>query len=514
MTPLSTVAASASASASTSTPVDLMHHLSTEARLRKPNPMKAIWKLTQRKPNMVSLANGDPHYSLYPIRNIHYEMASVAEEDPVASWRAGPSAPSQTLTSSVHEPRALPLQAGMQYTAGAGLPLAQRVVTDLTNFYHAPADHLCTLTLGNSDGITKCFRLLGEPGDTFLADEFTFSSVTNVPLAQGIKWVGVKMDDGGMIPSELERVLAAWDPARGRRPHVIYLVPCGQNPTGSTLSLARRQAIYALAQRFDLIIIEDDPYYFLQYDSPDCATTAPSTPFARSFLSLDTDGRVVRVDSFSKIMAPGMRLGWVTSSAAFHDALVAYTDSSTMHPHGFGQMLIAEMLAPGAGATGGWQLAGFDRWVRSLRAEYHRRRAHFLSLFAREVAPSALASASCPEAGMFVWVRVHVERHPRLRADVRVRGGEGAAKGPRTNVRELMEELFERCLDGGLVIMPASIFALAADPKWDDVEDPVEDRVNYLRATFAGTEEAMEEGLTILGQVLREFFAEEPKAVV
>ena len=405
------------------------------------------------------------------MRNIKFEMASVTEEDPVASWRAGPSAPSQTLTSSVHDPCALPLQAGMQYTAGAGLPDAQRVVTALTQFYHAPADHLCTLTLGNSDGITKCFRLLGEPGDTFLADEFTFSSVTNVPLAQGIKWVGVKMDDGGMIPAELERVLATWDPARGRRPHVIYLVPCGQNPTGSTLSLARRQAIYALAQRFDLIIIEDDLYYFLQYAAPSHATTPAETPFARSFLSLDTDGRVVRVDSFSKIMAPGMRLGWITSSAAFHDALVSYTDSSTMHPHGFGQMLLAEMLSPH-----GWQLAGFDRWVRSLRAEYHRRRAHFLGLFAREVAPAGLASAGCPEAGMFVWIRVHVERHLRFRSQGGRRSGDaGKLKGPRTNVRELMEELFERCLDGGLVIMPASIFALAADPEWDDMEDPVED---------------------------------------
>ncbi|TBU50218.1 pyridoxal phosphate-dependent transferase [Dichomitus squalens] len=487
-----------------STPVDLTHHLSTEARLRKPNPMKEIWKLTRRRPNMVSLANGDPHFSLYPIRSIEYEMASVAVKDPVASWRAGPSAPSHTMKSSAHEPCALPIQAGMQYSHGTGLPDAQRVVTELTQFYHAPADHLCTLALGNSDGITKCFRILGEPGDTFIADEFTFSSVTNVPLAQGIKWAGIKMDEGGMIPSELERTLATWDPARGRRPHVMYLIPCGQNPTGSTLSLERRKQIYAIAQRYDLIIIEDDPYYFLQYDAPSRATTSPDTPFVRSFLSLDTDGRVMRIDSFSKIMAPGMRLGWITSNATFHDALVTYTDSSTMHPHGFGQMLITEMLA-----QTGWGLAGFDRWVRSLRAEYHRRRAHFLALFEREVAPTGIAGAECPEAGMFVWIRVHVEKHPRYRADRRMASKDVA--GPRTNVKELMEELFERCLDGGLVIMPASIFALSADPKFDDMEDPVEDRVNYLRATFAGTEEVMEQGLAILGRVLEEFFAEELK---
>ena len=396
-------------------------------------------------------------------------MASVAEADPVSSWRSGPSAPSQTLLSSTYEPCALPLQAGLQYTHGAGLPDAQRVVTDITNFYHSPQDHVCTLTLGNSDAIAKLFRLLGEPGDTFLADEFAFSSVTNAPLAQGIRWVGVRMDDGGMIPEELERVLETWDPARGRRPHVLYIVPCGQNPTGSTLSFERRQQIYAIAQRYDVLIIEDDPYYFLQYATPDHETTPFETPFARSLLSLDTDGRVLRVDSFSKVMAPGMRLGWVTSAALFSDALIALTDASTMHPHGFGQMLIAELLY----APHGWGIAGFDRWVRSLRAEYHRRRAFFLRAFASAVAPTGLADAAAPEAGMFVWIRVRVERHPRFRTDRRREHGD--PKGVRTNVRELMEELFERCLDAGLVVMPASVFALAADPKWDDMEDPIED---------------------------------------
>lgn len=213
-----------------------------------------------------------------------------------------------------------------------------------------------------------------------------------------------------------------------------------------------------------------DPYYFLQYDDLSAPTTEFSTPFVPSLLSMDTDGRVMRVDSFSKIMAPGMRLGWITSSAAFHNHLVSYTDASTHHPHGFGQMLITELLS----GPNGWQIEGFDRWVRSLRAEYHRRRALFLTLFDREVAPSGLARAAVPEAGMFVWIRVALERHPRLRADLRrVPGGDRA--GPRTNCAALMEELFERCLDAGLVIMPASIFALPVDAKDADVEDPVED---------------------------------------
>ena len=222
-------------------------------------------------------------------------------------------------------------------------------------------------------------------------------------------------------------------------------------------------------------------------------------------------------------MAPGLRLGWITSQPTFKAHLVRYIDLSTQHPSGFPQALVTLLLS-------GWGLAGFDRWVRSLRAEYHRRRAVFLELFEHEVAPTRLASASTPEAGMFVWIRVHLEQHPRYCR----RAGTGAGmKGPRTNVARLMEELFERCLDNGLVVMPASVFALEGGPEYDGMEDPIEDvsvssrlrlwairltnrasvcqRVNYLRATFAGTEEAMEEGLTILGQVLREFFAPEQK---
>ncbi|PCH37798.1 L-tyrosine:2-oxoglutarate aminotransferase [Wolfiporia cocos MD-104 SS10] len=480
---------------SSSSTVDLSHHLSNEAKLRLPNPMKEIWRLARRKPNMVSLANGDPHSSLYPIKGLQFEVASLEEEDPVAAWRtAGPSAPSQILKSSRDDPCILPVQTAFQYTTGAGLVEAQQALTELANFYHNPPDHVVTLTLGNGDAVTKCFRLLGNPGDHFLADEFTFSALANAAVPQGIRWVPLKIDEGGLIPEELERTMADWNEERGPRPHVLYTVPCGQNPPGSTLTVERRKKIYELAQRFDLVIIEDDPYYFLQYTSPASSDGAEARALSPSFVSIDVDGRVLRVDSFSKIIAPGMRLGWITSSAFFHAHLVTYTDSATQHPHAFGQIFITELLGPA-----GWSVKGFDKWVRSLRNEYQRRRDLFLSLFEKEVGPTGLARAGTPEAGMFVWARINVERHPRFRRDT------GAA-GARTNCRQLMVELFEKCLDGGLVVMPASVFALTLDPKYNDAENPIEDRFNYFRLTFAGTEEAMREGLAILGLSLREFF--------
>ena len=119
----------------------------------------------------------------------------------------------------------LPVRTAFQYTTGAGLPEAQAAVTELTRFYHNPPDHVATLTLGNGDGVTKCFRLLGSPGGHFLADEFTFSSLANAAVPHGIKWVSVKIDEGGLIPEELESTLENWSEERGPRPHVLYTVP-------------------------------------------------------------------------------------------------------------------------------------------------------------------------------------------------------------------------------------------------------------------------------------------------
>lgn len=177
-----------------------------------------------------------------------------------------------------------------------------------------------------------------------------------------------------------------------------------------------------------------------------------------SFLSMDVDGRVLRVDSFSKILAPGMRLGWVTASPAFTERLVVLTDSSTMHPHGFGQLFVIEMLS-----RNGWGLDGFARWAHSLCADYKRRRDHFLERF-RELVPAEYAVAEAPQAGMFFWITVNLDKHARFRHDE-------DAKGAKTNTVQLMDELFRKLLDDGVVMMPASIFAVDQNAQSSEMSD-------------------------------------------
>jgi aromatic amino acid aminotransferase I len=159
---------------------------------------------------------------------------------------------------------------------------------------------------------------------------------------------------------------------------------------------------------------------------------------------MDIDGRVMRVDSFSKVLAPGMRLGWITASPAFTERLVVLTDSSTMHPHGFGQAFVLELFGPR-----GWGIDGFARWLHSLCVDYRRRRENFARVFAERVSPT-LASANMPACGMFFWIEVQLEQHARYTGE---------------NTAALMDELFHKLLDDGVVMMPASIFAIPENGK-------------------------------------------------
>jgi aromatic amino acid aminotransferase I len=146
-----------------------------------------------------------------------------------------------------------------------------------------------------------------------------------------------------------------------------------------------------------------------------------------------------------------MRLGWVTSNNFLAERLDMLTDSSSQHPHGMGQAFIAELLS-----SGGWGVDGFMKWIASLCNEYQRRRDLFMDVFRRKVATSGFATAEVPQSGMFVWIKINLEHHARFSAcqTPTVPGGST------TNTVELMDELFKKLLGNGLVLMPASTFAI------------------------------------------------------
>jgi aromatic amino acid aminotransferase I len=121
------------------------------------------------------------------------------------------------------------LAVAMQYGTGLGLVTLREQLAQLNELLHAPkmTTSNIILTVGNADAVTKLYRLLGTPGDTFLVEEYSFCGLTNAPIAQGVRWQPVRIDEKGLIPDEMEVILSTWDEtARGRRPHVLYCIPC------------------------------------------------------------------------------------------------------------------------------------------------------------------------------------------------------------------------------------------------------------------------------------------------
>ena len=120
-----------------------------------------------------------------------------------------------------------------------------------------------------------------------------------------------------------------------RRPKIMYINPTGANPTGTVLPLDRRRKIYEIASKYDLLILEDDPYYYLQF------TKGNRVP---SFYSMDVDGRVLRFDSFSKILSSGLRLGFVTGPKPLIERIMLHMQVSSMHTTSLSQFIAKDLL--------------------------------------------------------------------------------------------------------------------------------------------------------------------------
>jgi DNA-binding transcriptional MocR family regulator len=324
------------------------------------------------------------------------------------------------------------------------------------------------LTAGSTDGFSKTLQALSNewsaehdpvserPG--LLCEQYAYMNAIQTARPRGLNIAPVAIDDEGMMasgPGGLDDVLENWDFTKGRRPHLMYTVTIGQNPTSGTLSVARRTALYAICVKYDVIIVEDDPYWYLQFPSSSPSVAAPKPnktsgfefldSLIPSYLSVDYQGRVVRLDTFSKTVAPGCRLGWITAQPALVERILRITETSTQQPSGFVQSMIAELIMgpqsssdPGKGGAAdgsGWKVDGWVRWLEGLRGNYERRMSTMCDTLnkGREavkagrrkslsevvgdddwavVEKTQIFSFVRPLGGMFVWVRFDFSSHP------------------------------------------------------------------------------------------------------
>jgi kynurenine/2-aminoadipate aminotransferase len=251
-------------------------------------------------------------------------------------------------------------------------------------------------------------------------------------------------------------MLATFSAVAGRaKPRVLYVIPTGQNPAGCTINLQRKKEIYALACKHNLIILEDDPYYFL-VSRPFCSlfsrspanygcvfrlpelmhvmcwlfcvfpfvlqsygrAAAPAVgsdgnwqrPSVPSFFSLDVEGRVLRFDSFSKILSSGLRLGMVSGPTGFVQRIDLVSQATALHTSGVSQALVSKLLKH-------WGENGWNEHIRQVCLFYARRRDAFIARIEKHL--KGLVSYTVPEAGMFVYFKCHGIANTKPMVEVR-----------------------------------------------------------------------------------------------
>jgi aromatic amino acid aminotransferase I len=274
----------------------------------------------------------------------------------------------------------------------------------------------------------------------------------------------------------MDEVLSNWSTAtQGPKPKVVILVPTGQNPSGTTMSIGRRKVIYGLARKHDLIIISDDPYRALVLNFSDDGKAAPAAP---SFLEIDSDARVVDLSSFSKIVAPGCRCGWITGPSQLLERFAYRSEVTTQSISGFSLAAITSFI----GAIGGQE--GWEKYLEHCSLSYSDRARRMEALF-REHLPLEVVSWVTPKAGMFYFIRLKAAAHPRI-----------AELGP----DGVLLDVFETGIANGVTTAPSDLFR--ADPSVPTTVDDI-----FLRCSFSyTTPKEMAEGARRLGHAIRESF--------
>lgn len=236
------------------------------------------------------------------------------------------------------------------------------------------------VTTGSQQALTLVATALLRPGAVVAVEEPTYLAALQCFRFADARIVPVASDEEGMDPVALAEVL------RDFRPALVYLVPTFANPTGRTLSVARRRAIAALAEEHDTWVVEDDPYGELRYRGD------PVPP-----LALESD-RVLYLGSLSKIGAPGLRLGWLRAPAQLLPTVVIAKQAADLHTSTVDQAAAAAYLA----------VTDLDAHVRMLRQEYRARRDAMIAAL-----PTTFPVGTTwtdPDGGMFVWVRLPADR--------------------------------------------------------------------------------------------------------
>ncbi|MCB1282200.1 MAG: PLP-dependent aminotransferase family protein [Salinibacterium sp.] len=314
--------------------------------------VRALFAVASR-PEVVSLAGGMPFVSALPM-----ELVTQAVE--------------RTLRERGAE--------ALQYGSGQGSADLRAHILDVMALegIRAQVDDV-VVTTGSQHALELLAKLLLDPGDIVLAEGPTYVTALVVFQSFQAEVRHVPMDEHGLIPAALREQLESLA-AAGRLPKFLYTVPTFNNPAGVTLSRLRREEVLEIALEYGVLVVEDNPYGLLYFDSP------PPNPLR----SLESGG-VVYLGTFSKTLAPGMRVGWVLAPHRIREKLILANEAAILSPSSFTQLVVNEYLG-----SADWQ-----GQIATFRSVYRQRRTALLAAL-EEHLPAL--SWTVPEGGFYVWL--------------------------------------------------------------------------------------------------------------
>ena len=321
--------------------------MARRAERLNPSTIREILKITEQ-PGIISLAGGLPSADTFPVEAMRVATAAVLREQP---------------------------REALQYAASEGYgPLREWVAAELASQGLRANAGQVIITTGSQQGLDLVGKVLIDPGSTVAVESPTYLGALQAFAPYEAEFLAIEGDDEGPLPEAL-------DAARGAR--FIYLLPNFQNPTGRCMSAARRLALVARAQALGLPIVEDNPYGELWFDEP------PPPP-----LSASAGDAAVYLGSFSKVLAPGLRLGYLIAPPALHPKLLQAKQAADLHTPGFNQRIVHEVIKN-----------GFLRdHVPTIRARYKAQRDAMRDALQTHLPPGCQWHA--PAGGMFFWIEL------------------------------------------------------------------------------------------------------------
>lgn len=328
-----------------------------------PSAIREILKYSSAYPDIIAFSAGNPAPESFP----REEMAKIASD--IFTYDAVPA---------------------LQYGTSEGYaPLRETLAERLAVKKNLECkNNTLVITSGGQQGLELACRVLCSPGDIVLCEDPTFIGALNAFRAAGARTVGVEMDEDGMNPEALERALT-----KHKRVRMIYLIPNFQNPRGSCTSYARRRALYDIAVRHGVIILEDDPYGEIRFKGE-------NIPPIKGFDTEDCRA-VIYCSSFSKLLSAGMRVGYVLAPQEIAAKMVVGKQCEDVHTNMFFQMLCHRFMTE----------YDFEAHLERVRGIY-RHKAEVMQAALGRYMPKGAVSYTNPEGGLFVFCTILNDTDP------------------------------------------------------------------------------------------------------